>query len=532
MSSDERKTFSSRTPVNENPEQVRYRRGFVTRHQVSGWRFLMRRIASGVAMHDTRMLVDPLRTQSRSVLVGGLVLVTALAGCFVFSLIRPAGVAGNDVILAERETSALYVRVGDQLHPALNLTSARLIAGRPDNPTMVPSAELDKFPRGSLIGIPGAPERMVPNTSRDADWTVCDAVTGDVVGVTLITGPLAEGSSRAATLGANDAVLVRNDGVGSAGVNGGSWLLWNGRRSAVDLNNRAVTAALGLGANGTALPAPRAIADGLFNAIPESAPLAAPAIAGAGQPTPYPMPVAAPVGAVVTAISTDDSADTGYHSLQYYAVLDDGLQPVSPVVAAMLRNTDSYGLDQPPRLSADQVARIPVSTAINTAAYPEHPLTVVDAAKAPLTCARWTKHDGATTNSLTLLSGATLPLPAGERTVALAGLAGTAQRVAIAPGTGYFVQATGQAGTPVLSGYWISDTGVRYGISTEGDATNANRKTPAALGLTAAPLPMPWSILSQFAPGPTLSRSDALQIPALVPNRTSPAVDVAVRENP
>lgn len=527
--SHDRKSFSSRTPVNENPEQVRYRRGFVTRHQVSGWRFLMRRIASGVAMHDTRMLVDPLRTQSRSVLVGGLVLVTALAGCFVFSLIRPAGVAGNDVILADRETSALYVRVGEQLHPVLNLTSARLIAGRPDNPTMVPSSELDKFPRGSLIGIPGAPERMVPNTSRDADWTVCDAVSGDVVRVTLITGPLAEGGSRAATLGANDAVLVRNDGVGSAGVNGGSWLLWNGKRSAVDLNSRAVTAALGLGAS---VPAPRTIADGLFNAIPESAPLAAPAIAGAGQPTPYPMPVAAPVGAVVTAVSTDDAADNGHHSVQYYAVLDDGLQPVSQVVAAMLRNTDSYGLDEPPRLSADQVARIPVSTAINTAAYPERPLTVVDAAKAPLTCARWTKHDGATTNSLTLLSGATLPLPAGERTVALEGPAGTSQRVAVAPGTGYFVQATGQAGTPVLSGYWISDTGVRYGISTEGDATNANRKTPAALGLTAAPLPMPWSILSQFAPGPALSRSDALQIPALVPNRTSPAVDVAVRENP
>lgn len=522
--------------MNENPEQVRYRRGFVTRHQVSGWRFLMRRIASGVALHDTRMLVDPLRTQSRSVLVGGLVLVTGLAGCFVFSLIRPAGIAGNDVILADRETSALYVRVGDQLHPVLNLTSARLIAGRPDKPTMVPSAELDKFPRGSLIGIPGAPERMMPNTSRDADWTVCDAATGEVVGVTLIAGALADGGSRAAALGANDAVLVRNDGVGSAGVNGGSWLLWNGRRSAVDLNNRAVTAALGLGAGGvpgaseatgrvSALPAPRPIADGLFNAIPESAPLAAPAIVNAGQPTQYPMPVAAPVGAVVTAVSTEAATD---NAVRYYAVLDDGLQPISPVVAAILRNTDSYGLEQPPRLSADQVARIPVSTAINTAAYPERPLTVVDATKAPLTCARWAKHDGATTNSLTLLSGATLPLPADAHTVALSGPAGTAQRVAVTPGTGYFVQATGQAGTPALSGYWVSDTGVRYGISTEGDATDANRKTPAALGLTASPLPVPWSILNQFAPGPTLSRSDALQIPALV----HPAADTVLRENP
>ena len=60
----DRRSFTSRTPANENPDRVEYRRGFVTRHQVSGWRFVMRRIASGVALHDTRMLVDPLRTQS------------------------------------------------------------------------------------------------------------------------------------------------------------------------------------------------------------------------------------------------------------------------------------------------------------------------------------------------------------------------------------------------------------------------------------------------------------------------------------
>ena len=76
----ERRSFSSRTPVNDNPDQVVYRRGFVTRHQVTGWRFVMRRIASGIALHDTRMLVDPLRTQSRAVLMGVLILITALAG--------------------------------------------------------------------------------------------------------------------------------------------------------------------------------------------------------------------------------------------------------------------------------------------------------------------------------------------------------------------------------------------------------------------------------------------------------------------
>src|SRR5262249_52325467 len=140
-----RRSFASRTPVNENPDAPAYRRGFVTRHQVSGWRFVMRRIASGIALHDTRMLVDPLRTQSRAVLMGALILVTGLVGCFVFSLLRPNASVGNNAVLADRSTAALYVRVGDQLHPVLNLTSARLIVGQPVNPTTVKSAELDRI---------------------------------------------------------------------------------------------------------------------------------------------------------------------------------------------------------------------------------------------------------------------------------------------------------------------------------------------------------------------------------------------------
>ena len=110
-SPDDRRSFASRTPVNDNPEKVVYRRGFVTRHQVTGWRFVMRRIASGVALHDTRMLVDPLRSQTRAVLMGVIVLITALVGCFVFSLIRPNGSAANNPI-AGRPVHRRVVRAG------------------------------------------------------------------------------------------------------------------------------------------------------------------------------------------------------------------------------------------------------------------------------------------------------------------------------------------------------------------------------------------------------------------------------------
>ncbi|HZE14489.1 MAG TPA: type VII secretion protein EccB, partial [Mycobacterium sp.] len=341
----------------------------VTRHQVTGWRFVMRRIASGVALHDTRMLVDPLRTQSRAVLMGVLIVITGLIGCFVFSLIRPSGSAGTNPVLADRSTAALYVRVGDQLHPVLNLTSARLIVGRPVNPTTVKSAALDQFPRGNLIGIPGAPERMVQNTAKDANWTVCDAVSGPTTGVTVIAGPPDSSGARAAALGVGHAVLVDNGA--------GTWLLWDGRRSRIDLADRPVTGALGLGID---VPRPRSIAAGLFNAVPEAPALTAPAIPDAGSPPRFALPVPAPVGAVVVAHGLETNPD---NSVLYYAVLPDGLQPISPVLAAMLRNTNSYGLEQPPRLSADQVARLPVSRILDTTRYPDQRVTLVDAAVAP-----------------------------------------------------------------------------------------------------------------------------------------------------
>lgn len=66
----------------------------------------------------------------------------------MFSLIRPNGDVGNSTVLADRDTAALYVRVNDQLHPVLNLTSARLIADQAVNPTRVRSAELNEFPAG------------------------------------------------------------------------------------------------------------------------------------------------------------------------------------------------------------------------------------------------------------------------------------------------------------------------------------------------------------------------------------------------
>jgi type VII secretion protein EccB len=530
-----RRSFTSRTPVNDNPDQVVYRRGFVTRHQVTGWRFVMRRIASGIALHDTRMLVDPLRTQSRAVLMGVLIVVTGLAGCFVFSLIRPNTQAGNNAVLADRSTAALYVLVGDELHPVLNLTSARLIVGQPVNPTSVKSSELDRFPRGNLIGIPGAPERMVQNTSHDADWTVCDAVGGTSqggrgahsLGVTVIAGPPDSRGAKAGALGSAQGVLVENGA--------STWLLWDGKRSQIDLADHAVTSALGLGSDAAGVPAPRPIAQGLFNAIPEMPPLTAPAIPNAGTPPSFSVP--APIGAVVVSYGLEPRDKTSTDTVRYYAVLPDGLQPISPVLAAILRNTNSYGLQQPPRLGADEVAKLPVSRMLDTERYPGQQISLVDAAKDPVTCAFWSKPAGAATSTLTLLSGSALPVPDAIRTVDLVGAVNGATRVALAPGTGYFTQTVGGGAAAPATGslFWVSDTGVRYGIDNEADSASGaagHGKTVEALGLRAPAVGIPWSMLSLFATGPTLSRADALLAHDGLPPDSRPGRPVAAEGGP
>ncbi|SKV73566.1 ESX-3 secretion system protein eccB3 [Mycobacteroides abscessus subsp. massiliense] len=166
------------------------------------------------------MLVDPLRTQSRAFSMGAVIVVTGLVGCFVFSLLRPSGIAGTDPVLADRSTAALYVRVGDNLHPVLNLTSARLIAGKSVDPTMVKSTQLDQFPRGNLIGIPGAPERMVQAKSTDAAWAVCESTENRAV--TVIAGALDTSGDKAFDLPRDRAAVVSSDA--------GTWLLWDGKR--------------------------------------------------------------------------------------------------------------------------------------------------------------------------------------------------------------------------------------------------------------------------------------------------------------
>lgn len=87
------------------------------RLQVSGYRFLMRRMAHALVRGDVRMLDDPLRAQSLSLAAGCVLAAIAVAGCVILAFLQPRGNVGDAAVVMARESGALYVRIGDTMHP-------------------------------------------------------------------------------------------------------------------------------------------------------------------------------------------------------------------------------------------------------------------------------------------------------------------------------------------------------------------------------------------------------------------------------
>jgi len=127
----------------------------------------------------------------------------------------------------------------------------------------------------------------------------------------------------------------------------------------------------------------------------------------------------------------------------------------------------------------------------------------------------WQRGSSAAEADGRLLIGHRLPIPSDAEPVRLASADGSGPRldsVYVKPGTGEFVQATGDAPGSHASGqlFYVSDVGLRYQIS--------DLATAAALGVVGvrrpgendAPQAAPWPVLSLLPAGPSLSQQAAL----------------------
>lgn len=233
-----------------------------TRSQVSGHRFMRRRVEHGLIYGDIRMIHDPLASRRRSAIFGVIAVALIAAGCGLFAWLRPNPDPGTAAILRATD-GALYVRVGETVHPVTNLTSARLIAGAPEEPQRIGDERLAALPRGVPVGLPTAPAMFAPAESEDAAWSAC-VDTGGARGITVTAG------SSVRELGSEQGIVALYEGE--------EWLLTAAGRAklpaATDPESRVLRRTLGIDAS-----TPRwevGEADGVLNAMRELLPIRLP----------------------------------------------------------------------------------------------------------------------------------------------------------------------------------------------------------------------------------------------------------------
>ncbi|SIC20792.1 type VII secretion protein EccB [Mycobacteroides abscessus subsp. abscessus] len=485
----------------EAPESPRVRGLMTTRMQINANRWLRKRLAYALSIRNVRMQFDPAKWLRSVPLVAAVAIMVGIGGGFVYSLFKPQGVIGESKIVKDRDSNALYVRLNGKLYEALNMSSARLVAGGAQSVVSVPRAEIEREAQGSKLGIPGAPNDMTVTNGAGVQAAVCQRVPVNSstahVTVSVLDGGIVLGG-RAAALAPDEAVV--------GALNGQTYVIFNGRKSVVDPADRIVLSALGISRSVTDRPS--VLTTSLGNAIPSGLPLVAPAIPDAGIASQWKLgPSPIPVGAVIT-------ADIPGQGVKFFVVLKEGVQEITPVVAAMLRSQNAFGLSQPPQVTPDLLAAVPTVTVLEVSQFPAAPLRVVDPGVRPVTCWLWERGRTAQSATTTLIAGAELPIsPLADRSVVRVassyGEHDGADQVYLGPGAANWVIQTGNSPKAASreTMWWISPQGTRFGV----DTTSANVRE--ALGLDDEPLGMPWNILRLIPSGlpknVALSKDDA-----------------------
>ncbi|WP_409427111.1 type VII secretion protein EccB [Mycobacterium sp. SMC-11] len=214
-----------------------------TQLQLSAHRFLSRRMER--ALRCGQITGSPVPGRS-ALALGWLLSMVVVVGAVMLAVLRPQPVLGDAPILLDRAAGALYVQIGDTVHPVYNLASARLITGAAD-PRPVDGNALGRARRGPPLGIPGVPGVLGAPLPDAATWSLCE----DSAGTVLMVGadPLQSGS-----LDPRQALPVSSE-------SGATFLLLDGRRVAVDPADPLLDAAV-----------PSRVSALLLNAIPEAPP--------------------------------------------------------------------------------------------------------------------------------------------------------------------------------------------------------------------------------------------------------------------
>ncbi|RDH09742.1 type VII secretion protein EccB [Tsukamurella pulmonis] len=492
-------------------------RGFrlTSKYQKSGEAYLQRRNEEALVRRDTRWIDDVKKYQGSPLYMALAVGLVVALGSVIGAVIFPAGKVGDGEIIQDAQTGGLYVRVGDTLNPIPNVVSGQLIVGSPAKPVQAKSGEIEKLPRGPMVGIPYAPTVIRNSQSALSQWAVCDTTaTGSAV-------PLDPGTGLPTTATSAVKVTVIGGGLSPAAgtdeltgdrarvvaFDNQTWLVYSDdgvvARARLDLGNSAIREALGISIDQRVVP----MSSGLFNALAAREPVDVPQITDLGKPVRFPNTEKLLVGTTLR-VPTVDGGWT------YYVVAADGIQQITQTAASILQTVSPVksGVVETEAAKANQWPKVGGRIAVDH--FPEGKVRIEDPTSDPVTCLAWS-HDGdePTADQRVLVAG-TLPLTAEQNAarISLIGApdsAGTiADDVYLPANSGRYVYATGSApDSREHSGeFWIADTGIRYGIDDQGSTEQG--ASAKALGLS-NPVPAPWTMISLFAQGPTLSQAGA-----------------------
>ncbi|MEB3367700.1 type VII secretion protein EccB [Saccharopolyspora mangrovi] len=449
--------------------------------QVQAHSFMTARVVSALVQGEPDAPDPPLRRTPLGYVIGLMLSMLIVAGFAVAGVLGFGGATDwsrPGKLIVEKETGSQYVLATDgTLRPVLNYASARLLGA--SEVAEVPRSTLSVVPRGTPIGIIGAPDGIPAGGAGGAGqaWLVCATTTRDAAGAPHPTVALHVGDAADAQPAQQDqAVLVRS-------TSGDQYLVWRDKR--MKLSAPWVAAVLGYDVS-TALP----VRDAFINAVPAGPDLGPLQLPGAGQPGP-------PLGGQPTRIGQVFSVSVVGRPQTLHMLTTGGLMPVNGTTAALAMGDPAGGGQPSPRAlspaamaSAGQVPSSPLMSQL-----PDEPPALLPTAGPGAPCAK--VEPGPRGARSTLAIGPA----AGGVVVGGPGIESdefTADRIDVQPGAGVLARTLPAPGVPGAGLYLVTDSGAKYPVPGQSAAE--------ALGyrLTDA-VPVPAHLLSLLPTGPVLA---------------------------
>ncbi|MDT0441005.1 type VII secretion protein EccB [Streptomyces johnsoniae] len=477
--------------------------------ELNAYTFAKRRTVSAFLQPAPGVTEEGAPRPLRAVLPGAVVGALILAGFGAWGMFRPSvpenwDEPGRNVIIGSDSTTRYVVLETDgraQLHPVLNLSSARLLLDDTDDLSIVnvDEDELDSgtIPRGPTLGIPYAPDRL-PAADEVSDakrWAVCQQPGGGSA-VQQASFVLAE---RDTALVGGDERLAGRDALYVRGEDGTEYLIdGTGTKYPVgEPDPEARDTLLRLLTRGDAQP----VTDEWLATFGEGDPLAFPELpVPAGTPAQVPglAPEADAVGTVLVAPAGG--------SMQHYVVLPGVVVPVSDFTAHLtLNHPDTEVLHQNNRameLGAQHFTPAPADERLERA-WPDGVPQQVNGGDRTALCSVLLGVDGENgSTEVATWAGTSYP----------ATIASGSANAYVTPGSGLLYRQVQGEQAEAGGVFLVTDTGLRYPVQATAPGEGEPDQAHLRLGygdITPVPVPAVWS---EFLPtGPRLDTRNAQQ---------------------